>query len=327
MTNYHRLLLTAQEGDSVLFQRLEQLDTEPKYNLLQLTKSQLDCLLPGARSTPDPNITVDTQHLSYLLAELSKLFQERDDLLNRIRKELKNYDILGALQSRVDPGTGSDRDYLEATKYAQKAFDSMIYEIKKNMKRQNELLNTILIENEQFMNSRERTSYSQSADSCIIMIEDAIEEIDQLSNHLKEGKDFYNVVIPKLDKLKQQVGDVSARLTVERLEFDDKARRASQELKDAIMAKNLFSGESSSHANSGAASAPAQQRPSTNSNGSSQPNQLGVAAASSHAQISNVDDEKVATLVAMEFDPDKVVAALEKHDNNVDQALNELLSC
>jgi hypothetical protein len=39
-----------------------------------------------------------------------------------------------------------------------------------------------------------------------------------------------------------------------------------------------------------------------------------------------VDDEKVASLVAMDFDPDKVVAALKKYDNNVEQALNELLS-
>ena len=39
-----------------------------------------------------------------------------------------------------------------------------------------------------------------------------------------------------------------------------------------------------------------------------------------------VDDEKVATLVAMEFDPAEVVAALMKSNNNVDQALNDLLS-
>lgn len=39
-----------------------------------------------------------------------------------------------------------------------------------------------------------------------------------------------------------------------------------------------------------------------------------------------IDDEKVATFVAMDFDADKVVAALEKHDNNMDLALNELLS-
>lgn len=40
-----------------------------------------------------------------------------------------------------------------------------------------------------------------------------------------------------------------------------------------------------------------------------------------------VDDEKVANLVAMDFEFEKVVKALRKHDNNFEQALNDLLSC
>ena len=51
-----------------------------------------------------------------------------------------------------------------------------------------------------------------------------------------------------------------------------------------------------------------------------------------HEQVSHVDgptvrvdDEKVANLVAMGFDPEQVVSALRRCDNNVDQALNNLL--
>lgn len=332
LKNYDTLLSSAEEGDVVLFRRLEQLDVEPKYNLLQFSKSQLDRLLPGARDVTNPNMVFDTQHLTDLLAELSALFQEREDLLNMIRNEFRNYDIVGALQARVDPKTATDRDYLESAKYAQQAFDELRYEIQNNMKRQTDLLSTILFENEFFMNARERTTNSQSADSCIVMIEDAIQEIDQLSKHLKEGKDFYNVVIPKLDELNRQVGDVSARLTVERLEYDDKAKRVSQELKDALMAKNLFSGGETSHGAGATVTSSSAARRSPPDNGvrnvSSQPNVQSQAALASPVQNTNtVDDEKVATLVAMEFDPDKVVAALEKHNNNVDEALNELLSC
>jgi uncharacterized UBP type Zn finger protein len=39
-----------------------------------------------------------------------------------------------------------------------------------------------------------------------------------------------------------------------------------------------------------------------------------------------VDDEKVASLVAMDFDPNRVFAALLRYDNNFEQALNDLLS-
>lgn len=38
-----------------------------------------------------------------------------------------------------------------------------------------------------------------------------------------------------------------------------------------------------------------------------------------------VDDEKVASLVAMDFDPEQVVQALRKYDNDVERALNDLL--
>jgi BRO1-like domain/ALIX V-shaped domain binding to HIV len=324
LANYDRLLVSAQEGDSVLLRRLEQLDTNPKYKLLQFQKSQLDRLLPGAGgSGGGPNSLnnsngFDTSHLSRLLVELSALFQEREVLLNAIREEVRNFDIEGALISRVgSERAASDQEYSDALAYARKSFDGMFYEMESNIEKQTDLLDAILAENEKFMVARERTHNSHSADSCILMIEDAIEEIDQLSKHLTEGKDFYNVVIPKLDKLKQQVGDVSARLTVERLEYDDRADRARQEEKDAKMAMKLSSGaemnSSQPHA-AGDGNAPRVLPGASPGAGGDPPR-------------TKVDDEKVATLVAMEFDPAKVVAALIKHDNNMDQALNELLSC
>jgi GTP-binding protein EngB required for normal cell division len=48
---------------------------------------------------------------------------------------------------------------------------------------------------------------SSLVDLCIVvMIEDAIDKIEQvIDKHLKEGTYFYNIVIPKLDKLKQQI--------------------------------------------------------------------------------------------------------------------------
>jgi hypothetical protein len=313
LANYDRLLVTAQEGDTVLLRRLEILDTNPKYKLLQFQKSQLDRLLPGVGENPMP--TIDTSRLSRLLVELSALFHEREVLLNSIKEEVKNFDIQGTLQSRA--GSGSDQEYREALEYAQKSFDGMGYEMRTNIEKQTELVNSILAENEQFMMTRERTNNSQSADSCIVMIEDAIEEIEQLSKHLKEGKDFYDVVIPKLKRLKQQVGDVSARLTVERLEYDEKTNLSRQEEGDAMLAKRLSSITAST----------AHGHNNSNNNVARNPAQPGMQQVNHDEPQVFVDDEKVATLVDMEFDQAKVVAALMKYNNNVDQALNDLLSC
>jgi hypothetical protein len=125
------------------------------------------------------------------------------------------------------------------------------------------------------------------------MIEDAIEEAEQLSKHLKDGLDFYKIVVPKLAHLKQEVGDASIRLTIERCEFEESDRRGHQESSDARFAATIT-----------------QQVAGTES---------------MSARGLQVDDLKVAHLVAMGFDTEKVVAALKKHNNDLDQSLNELL--
>lgn len=351
LANYDRLLVTAQEGDGVLLRRLEILDTNPKYKLLQFQKSQLDRLLPGANASSGP--AIDTSRLSRLLVELSSLFHQREVLLNTIRQEVKSFDITLTLtqQVKIDPRAAhshhADQEYRNALTYAQKSFDGIVYEMQNNIEQQTELVDTILQENESFMHARETSpssssQHTASADSCIVMIEDAMEEIEQLSKHLKEGKDFYDVVIPKLNKLKQQVGDVSARLTVERLEYDDKTNRNRQEEQDAKMARRISSSNNNTGGGGGrpssSAASPRDDADDGRLSEQQQHQQMGAhtGTASSQqpgfAQIRHgepqvrVDDEKVATLVAMEFDPAKVVAALAKYDNNMDGALNELLS-
>ena len=314
LENYDRLLVTAQDGDAVLLRRLEMLDTDPKYKLLQFQKSQLDRLLPGAGMVGP---AIDTSLLSKLLVELSVLFREREMILNTMREELKNFDIHSRLSEVDTDNPDAEREYRRILIESKESFNEIAYDIQENLNKQTELVQTILVQNQKFMDSRDAIQSSSSSDSCIVMIEDAIEEIDQLSKHLKEGKDFYDVVIPKLEKLKLQVGDVSARLTVERCEYEDNARRNEQEEKDARMAASFADpggGDDNGEGDGGQDMAlRLQSRP-------------GVEQVSHNEPQVRVDDEKVASLVAMEFDPEKVVEALKKYDNNVEQALNELLS-
>lgn len=351
LENYDRLLVTAQDGDAVLLRRLEMLDTDPKYKLLQFQKSQLDRLLPGAGMVGP---AIDTSLLSKLLVELSVLFREREMILSTMREELKNFDIHSRL-SEVDlsgaagggasannnnpnnaggPNAGSnaeaEREFRRILIESKESFNEIAYDIQENINKQTELVQTILVQNQKFMDARDAMQSSSSSDSCIVMIEDAIEEIEQLSKHLKEGKDFYDVVIPKLDKLKLQVGDVSARLTVERCEYEDNCRRNEQEAEDARMAASFAgnSGGGSGEGNDGSAqNNGGQDGPRRGSDTPRAQAQPGVEQVSHGVPQVRVDDEKVASLVAMDFDPEKVVEALKKYDNNVEQALNELLSC
>ena len=327
LQNYERLLNKSQEGDLVLLRRLEILDTDPKYKLLQFQKSQLDRLLPGSSGQP----LIDTTYLSRLLVELSAQLNDREVLLNLLKTEVKSYNIRAKVADIDQNSPTAEQEYHQAVITAQRSFSGIICDIQLNVENQVELMEKIMQENYKFMEARDASASSVNADSCIVMIEDAIEEIEQLSKHLKEGNDFYKVVIPKLEQVQQQVCDASVRLTVERYDYEDShhnsASRRQQELDDARMAASLAG-------TTDTVTQPVVPHPQENPNTDIAPDVLPPSAASRPGVVNvshneprvRVDDEKVASLVAMDFDPDKVVAALKKYDNNVEQALNELLS-
>jgi hypothetical protein len=307
-------------------QRCEILDTDPKFRLLKFQKSQLDRLLPG-RGDGLGGSDIDVSSLSRHLVDLSALFNDRESLVHTLREGVKTYNIAAQLQAvQTAPASNRESEYQQAVDAAIEAFDGMIRNMHQSIDMQDSLLEVILKENEDFMGARDANQSSSSSEGFIVKIEDALEEIDQFSEHLKEGTAFYDVIIPKLNKLKQQVGDVSARLTNERCEHEDRLRRNQQEANDARMAAS-FGGNSRPPAAAAAASGGGAGSYDGGGARVTQASLPGVQAVSHGIPDVRVDDQKVASLVAMDFDPDRVVAALKKYDNNVDQALNDLLGC
>lgn len=319
LENYDSLLTSAREGDQLVMQRVELLDTDPKYKLLQFRKSQLDRLLPAG----DQNVDVST--LSRMLVELSALFQRRDVSLEELRNKMEAYDFTGELVQVDELGLEAEAEYKAVFQRAKDSFQGALNGIERSMEEQSRLVREILTENDIFMHERENSRAKGSTDRSITMIEDAVDEVEQLSTHLKEGREFYDSVLPKLEKLRKQVGDVSARLTMERCEYEDNTQRNRQEADDARMAANL-----SDHGQG-------QQTQTSiryidNGSGSSPRRPMDRVATPGMHPVSHelpqvrVDDEKVASLVAMDFDPNRVFAALLRYDNNFEQALNDLLS-
>jgi hypothetical protein len=335
LSNCERLLETAQqEGDKVLLQRLEQLNTNPKFKLLQFPKSQLDRLIP---STNNDSGGFDTSRLNQYLEELSSLLKTRQDLLQRWQTEYDGYDVATLEQQDVNSPTAWE----EAVSNAISFFGDVIYDLRSNLENQGRVMDAILAENEVFLRFRKglnRTSSSSigsarsSGDSCLAVIEDAIEDVEHLWTHLKDGTGFYGELIPKIEKLQQEVGDTSARLTVERLEYDDEHNRYRQEEADAELAKRMSSsdnqdpasqgGGDSFHSGSRGDTLPQSGPPPVDS----MPYERSPNAPPAVSSPAWVSDSKAATLEAMGFDPGKVAEALTMHNNDVDRALNELLS-
>jgi hypothetical protein len=289
LEKYHSLLSKARKGDEILIRRLDCLGTDPKYKLLQVQKSHLDKLLPGG----EEGAPIDTSHLARLLVSLSSLFEEREELLYQLKEEASNSDFAERVAEIDATRPTARKDYERVLQMTLKAFGDISNDIRTNVSQQQHLMDSILEENEQFVAARDAESSSTDNENYIAMVDSAIEEVEHFRKHLREGKEFYHRIIPKLRLLKNEIKDASARLTVERCEYEDRERSRLQETDDAHLAASL------------AGAGPG------NSNGGDP----GLV----------VDDSKVASLVAMDFDPDKVVAALRKHNNDMDRALDELL--
>lgn len=295
LENYDRLLATAQEGDAVLSQRVDRIDNDPKFKLLKFKQGQLDKLLPAVAS----NSPFDVAPLSRVLLSLSRHFGDREAMLEKLEQDIKAFDIEDELRSMMEETCSSgERSFIRLVAHCETSFRTRAADIESLIEKQEELMILILAENEKFAKSRRGPCCS--SDSCISILEGAVGEIDEVTMHFREGKHFYSVITHRLEKLRNLVDEVSTKLTVERLEYDDSESRDRQEEADALMAKRL-----------------SQDTPA-----------VAAAAANGVArgQPGWVDDEKVATLVAMDFDPDRVLDALKNQNNDVDAALNELLS-
>ena len=327
--NFERVLDSAQEGDTVILQRLEQLNTNPKYKMLQFPKSQLDRLLSSANhNTGDDDglAAFDTSRLSQYIVDLSTLLSNREALLNHLQSEYEDYDIKSILEQQ---GASSLTEWERIFQLAISSFDGIINEVQSNIWSQGQLMDHVLAENDKLVRYRSaRLRFGQkssslsshsSGDSCLAVIENAVEDVEQLWNHLKEGTGFYDILIPKIERLLQEVGDSSARLTALRLEYEDEHSRHQQEEADAEMAKRISSSDNQGMITEvGGAAQPGHPTGTPFHTSSSDPFSTGQLPVGER-------NPNVAALIAMGFDRGKVVEALERQSNDMDLALNELL--
>ena len=353
LQTYDEVLSSARTSDDLLLKRCDVFDTDPKFRLLKLQKSQLDRLFPPLKAAEhdaehDGSI-FDTNTLRGLLVDLSKLFSHRETIIHTLQEYGKTYDISKELMDRGS--NASDGMYQQVVDMALASLQPLVNEIRMNLEKQGKLIYKIKSENEQFMKVRNYEAQRRMESKVsmqggpIVKIYDALEEVESFEQHIQQGKEFYDVVIPKLQKLYEQIYDVSGRLSKERMEYEKLPRR-SQRRPPARDGYNRNSSSFDTRNVDGcndqmgmAYSAHMTEQQFSRPNVSPTPPQMvedrmsqqsrptlrPETASLTDAQV-YVDDEKVASLVSMDFDPTKAVAALKRHNNDIELALNELLA-
>jgi ALIX V-shaped domain binding to HIV/BRO1-like domain len=308
--------------------------------------------------------TYDITVLSNFLVDLSTLFNERDTIMHRLKEHSKTYNV-GKDLATIGPHSSEDI-YKQLTDMALTSLQPIVNEMSLNLEKQGKLLFKIKNENEQFMKARDYRSQRRkniataassstsnlSNDVTIVKIYNALDEIESFSTHIKEGRNFYDIVIPKLEKLLHQVEDVSTRLAKERMDYEKYTSRLQQR---SIPEENVPAPDrQSTRYLLGAGNGEGQYmsespyndiRQSRRQIRSTPPYNMdsdrlqqqqrrlddelsrpgGQSMLGGRPDI-RVDDEKVANLISMDFDPGQAVAALKRHNNDLELALNDLLA-
>jgi hypothetical protein len=155
-----------------------------------------------------PNTTpIIVTELSQSLAQLSTLFHERDDAVQRLRSDMDQLSLQTALcQCETE---GDVRHVLETVR--QNLEQDHVAPMEQNFDRQSKLLYQIMQENDRFQR-----------DEDLALLEDAVSQHDRFARHLQEGLAFYQSILPKLHKLEAQVSEVCDRLSAERTVDDEK---------------------------------------------------------------------------------------------------------
>jgi len=372
LTHCKNLLDNALTGDRKLFSMQDKLEHDIKFQYLNLNKAELDKLIPSSdTSSPSYN----TSYLTKLMVELTNLIKERESLLKKFNQDASSYNFKSKLiaegKATKDLSTDECKDLIDG---ALATFEPIKSQIESNIDKQSSLLQKILEENTLFTNTLQLVSDdNDSSQNAIHMIEEALITLETIDKQLTEGQEFYNSILPLLRQLKEQSEELSSRLEIERLGFEQDEKRRLQEEDDWKVAQNLEESmknarieesSDSNYTNLHVIPPPAMQDRNDGNREPTLPSYEEATSTSANTQstqnnqnvgsyvppplppvrtsgnntpgahyVSNfenppicVDDEKMARLLELGFDPDKVASALEKCNNNENDALNELLS-
>eukprot|EP00566_Odontella_aurita_P036380 CAMPEP_0113587808 /NCGR_PEP_ID=MMETSP0015_2-20120614/35125_1 /TAXON_ID=2838 /ORGANISM="Odontella" /LENGTH=1237 /DNA_ID=CAMNT_0000493531 /DNA_START=475 /DNA_END=4185 /DNA_ORIENTATION=- /assembly_acc=CAM_ASM_000160 len=281
--NWEGWLEQARNGDEKLLCVLNEFETEPKYQLLQCTRGQLEQLIPGRRGDESSADTgdIDTGALRASLEDLSNLIRDRQSIIEEFKAKAEAHElrpILVEINSSFmgqEGATGNDaanwpptqaasptpsigvssveadfpikvRRFEEAANAALQAFAPYLEKVQSHNAHQNLLMERILKENALFREALDQDATANRGQDYVQKLEDALLTVERVKTQLTEGRNFYDVVMPRLERLREEVSDLSARLVAERLEFmdrmemsGDQEERRQREQSDAELAAKL----------------------------------------------------------------------------------------
>ncbi|TMW56878.1 hypothetical protein Poli38472_006888 [Pythium oligandrum] len=236
---YYRLVKEAKQSDRVVEDKLEK--HRSLISLLTQTKASLDAQLPMLEHD-NTSCRDEIDEVSQLLMRISTAMEEKDQVLHDFGASFEKFNPLPALLSAV---SSSGNDTADALLNEKRFFeDHFVTKLTVIDGEEKSHLEELVIANQKFESKKATDSVMQARQAFLQRLSDAVDVVEQLHSHLKEGAKFYEELGSRIEQLQQTVNDHCSARDLERRELelnvaaDEEMKK--REAQDAAVAQKMM---------------------------------------------------------------------------------------
>ena len=226
---------TARMADAAVADLLDSPDFSRTMELLAKDRSELNSSLPSGVGSMTK---VGTMGLENALNDLNRTLQERQRLKLQLEAQV-NEDLMAEVQRRVS--AGEELKKVEAELLGR--CSDMSRRMRELVAQQPQLLDSIMSNNQRFVEARRQDPQSALLDLAIAAIERSISQFTTVQSQLSDGLTFYTNLQARLSTLAQSLDDLCYAQHMMRKEAEDQESsqrsRLEQEKADAAFAQRL----------------------------------------------------------------------------------------
>eukprot|EP01027_Heterolobosea_sp_BB2_P005128 GEZU01007877.1.p2 GENE.GEZU01007877.1~~GEZU01007877.1.p2 ORF type:complete len:743 (-),score=242.94 GEZU01007877.1:2331-4559(-) len=205
LADFKHKVQIAQQSDQLIQNKIN--DNRAILEKLELSKPQLDALMPHFDFSANSGLGQSHQELKQFLQEMDNMHLQEENIEKAIAQMQEQDDVQSVLLKA--------QDNLEATVEATlRKYDAPINELTAIQQREDDLIARIQTANASFTASKAQNSNLEQRESVIQSFVAGVNKYEEIMANLKEGTQFYSNMQELIKKLKQRVEDfVFARKT------------------------------------------------------------------------------------------------------------------
>ncbi|XP_029445481.1 programmed cell death 6-interacting protein isoform X2 [Rhinatrema bivittatum] len=213
-TNFRNILDQAVSADAVVKERYQ--TQRETLALLCKPEAELNAAIPSANPASTMQGSEVVGVLKSLLASQAKVKKEREELENDIKSV--NFDMTSKFLTALAQDGAINEEAISVTEL-DRIYGSHMHKVQENLKKQEELLNSIQVSHQEFSKMKQSNSEANLREEMLKNLATAHDNYVELVKNLKEGTKFYNDLTEILLKFQNKCSDIVFARKTERDEL------------------------------------------------------------------------------------------------------------